>query len=254
LNCQDTQKLLHGYVDGELDLLQSMEIDQHVQECTACAQAYTDLQTVRTAVKNRAPYFQAPSSLQKRIQSSLRRPNKAGFAPQSLPLRRLAIAASLVFVLFTAWGLLRLLSDRSDGVSTPELVVASYVRSEMLPTHRLDVESSNQHTVKPWFAGKVDFAPSVPDLTDQGFDLVGGRLDYLDNRNVATLVYQRRQHIINLFIWPATPDGEAATKTESRHGYHLLHWTHSAMTYWAVSDLNDLELQAFVRQVQEKTR
>jgi anti-sigma factor RsiW len=253
LNCQDTQRLLHGYVDGELDLLQSMEIDQHVQECTACAQAYTDLQAVRTAVKNRAPYFQAPSSLQKRIQSSLRRP-KAGFAPQSLPLRRLAIAASLVFVLFTAWGLLRLLSDRSaDGVSIPELVVASYVRSEMLPRHRLDVESSNQHTVKPWFAGKVDFAPSVPDLTDQGFDLVGGRLDYLDNRNVAILVYKRRQHIINLFIWLATPDGEAATKTELRHGYHLIHWTQSGMTYWAVSDLNALELQKFVRQVQEKT-
>jgi anti-sigma factor RsiW len=255
LNCQDAQKLLHGYVDGELDLLQSMEIDQHVQECTACAQAYTDLQAVRTAVKNRAPYFQAPSSLQKRIQSSPRWPNKAGFALQSLPLRRLAIAASLVFVLFTAWGLLRLLSDRSaDGVSTPELVVASYVRSEMLPTHRLDVESSNQHTVKPWFAGKVDFAPSVPDLTDQGFNLVGGRLDYLDNRKVATLVYQRRQHIIDLFIWAATQDGEAAAKMESRHGYHLIHWTQSGMTYWAVSDLNALELQQFVRHVQEKTR
>jgi anti-sigma factor RsiW len=255
VSCQETQKLLHGHVDGELDLLRSLEMEQHLQECAACAQAYTDLQALRSAIKDRAPYFEASASLRQRIQSSIRQPSKAGFAPRLLPLRGLAIAVSLAFVLFAAWGLLHILFDRStDGVSTPELVVASYVRSEMLPSHRVDVESSNQHTVKPWFAGKVDFAPSVPDLKEQGFDLVGGRLDYLDKKAVATLVYQRRKHLINLFIWPAAPGAETAPQVEARQGYHLVHWTHSSLSYWAISDLNDAELQEFVRQVQEQAR
>jgi anti-sigma factor RsiW len=255
VSCQETQKLLHGHVDGELDLLRSLEMEQHLQECAACAQAYTDLQALRSAIKDRAPYFEASASLRQRIQSSIRQPSKAGFDPRLLPLRGLAIAASLAFVLFATWGLLHILFDRStDGVSTSELVVASYVRSEMLPSHRVDVESSNQHTVKPWFAGKVDFAPSVPDLKEQGFDLVGGRLDYLDKKAVATLVYQRRKHLINLFIWPAAPGAETAPQVEARQGYHLVHWTHSSMSYWAISDLNDAELQEFVRQVQEQAR
>jgi anti-sigma factor RsiW len=255
VGCQETQKLLHGHVDGELDLLRSLEVEQHVQECAACAQAYTDLQALRTAIKDRAPYFEAPANLRQRIQSSIRQPSMAGFAPRLLPRHGLAIAASLAFVLFAAWGLLRMLFDHStNAVATQELVVASYVRSEMLPSHRLDVASSDQHTVKPWFAGKLDFGPSVPDLKDQGFDLVGGRLDYLDNRAVATLVYQRRKHIINLFIWPATPGAEAAPKAETRQGYQLVHWTQAGMTYWAISDLNEAELQAFARLVQEKTR
>jgi anti-sigma factor RsiW len=242
-------------VDGELDLLRSMEIDQHLQECTACAQAYTDLQALRMAIKDRAPYFEVPASLRKRIQSSIRQPRKAGFLSHVLPLRGLAIAASLAFLLLAAGGLLYLVSKHStNGISTQELVVASYVRSQMLPSHRVDVESSNQHTVKPWFAGKIDFAPSVPDLKDQGFDLVGGRLDYLDKKAVATLVYQRRQHIIDLFIWPATTDAEAAPKMETRQGYHLVHWTQSGMSYWAVSDLNPAELQQFARLVQEQAR
>jgi len=255
LNCEQTQKLLHGYVDGELDLLKNLEIDQHLQECAACAQAHTDLQALRAALKEDAPYFEVPSGLQNRIRSSVREASKAGPSPLVIPPRWLGIAASLVFVLITGWGLLYVLSNRAAKVASVErFVLASYVRSEMLPTHRVDVESSNQHTVKPWFAGKVDFAPLVPDLTDHEFFLVGGRLDYLDDRAVAALVYQRRKHFINLLIWPSTQDAETAPKAVTRQGYHLFHWTQSGMAYWAVSDLNPAELQQFVHQVQEKAR
>jgi anti-sigma factor RsiW len=255
MSCQETQTLLHGHVDGELDLLRSLEIDQHLQECAACAQAYTDLHALRMTIKDRAPYFEVSAALRKRIQSSIRQQSKIAFPPLVLPLRSLAIAASLGFILLTAWGMVHIVNDRSTkGVSTPELVVASYVRSEMLPSHLVDVESSNQHTVKPWFAGKIDFAPPVPDLKEEGFDLVGGRLDYLDQKVVATLVYRRRQHIINLFIWPATSGAESAARMETRHGYHLIHWTQFRMTYWAVSDVNEAEFEEFVRQVQQQTR
>jgi len=249
LSCQETQRLLHAHVDGELDLQQSTEMEQHLQECAVCAQAYADLQTLRQAIRERAPYFETPASLHQRIRSSVGLPSSTVSRPW-LPLRGLAVAASLAFISLIVWSLLRVGSDR---LSLPDVVVASYVRSEMLPGHRVDVESSNQHTVKPWFAGKIDFAPSVPDLKDQGFDLIGGRLDYLDKKAVAALVYQRRKHRINLFVWPASPGMEAAAKASSLQGYHLIHWIHSGMNYWAISDLNETELQEFVRDVQART-
>jgi anti-sigma factor RsiW len=132
---------------------------------------------------------------------------------------------------------------------TQELV-AGHVRSQMLPSHRFDVASSDPHTVKPWFEGKLDFAPPVKDLAGQGFPLIGGRLDYLHNRPVAALVYQRRKHTINLFIWPSPPGSGPATKKTTHNGYNLLKWTKSGMTFWAVSDLNERELQEFARLIQ----
>ena len=144
------------------------------------------------------------------------------------------------------WGLVRVLPARSaDELLTQELV-ASHVRSQMLPSHRFDVASSDPHTVKPWFEGKLDYSPPVKDLVGQGFPLVGGRLDYLHNRPVAALVYQRRKHSIDLFIWPSAPGSETTSRMVTRQGYHLFQWTQSGMTFWIVSDLNERELQNFV--------
>jgi anti-sigma factor RsiW len=250
LNCRETQTLIHGYVDGELDLMKSLEIEQHLQECPACAQAHASLQAVRAAIKNSALYFQTPPGLAKRVQLSVRR---ASHADRTLRERRgplLAVAASLALIMATGWGLSRVLPARSEDAFLTEELVASHVRSQMLPSHRFDVASSDPHTVKPWFEGKLDFSPPVKDLADQGFPLVGGRLDYLHNRPVAALLYQRRKHSINLFIWPTASGSEPATKKVKIKGYTMFKWTSSGMTYWAVSDLNDTELQEFVRLVQ----
>jgi anti-sigma factor RsiW len=162
----------------------------------------------------------------------------------------LALAASLALIMATGWGLARVLPARSEDALLTQELVAGHVRSQMLPSHQFDVASSDAHTVKPWFEGKLDFSPPVKDLAGQGFPLVGGRLDYLHNRAVAALVYQRRKHSINLFIWPSPLGDEASPKKATRQGFHLIQWTRSGMTFWAVSDLNERELQEFVRLIQ----
>jgi anti-sigma factor RsiW len=247
LTCPETQTLIHGYLDGELDLMKCLKIEQHLQECPACAQAHASLQAVRAAVQNSSLYFQTPPGLAKRIQSSLRGASHADRTPGLSPRRLLAVAASLALVTTVGWGLFRGLSARSADVFLTQELVASHVRSQMLPSHRFDVASSDPHTVKPWFEGKLDFSPPVKDLVAEGFPLIGGRLDYLHGRAVAALVYQRRKHSINLFIWPSSPGDDATPSKATRQGFHMIRWTSSSMTFWAVSDLNEGELQEFVR-------
>jgi anti-sigma factor RsiW len=251
LNCPETQSLIHGYVDGELDLMKSLEIEQHLQECSACAQAHTSLQALRAAIKDGSLYFQPPLDLRQRIQSSVRRASHEAPTIRLLPRRLFAVAASLALITAAGWSLLRVLSAQSADTFLTQELVANHVRSQMLASHRFDVASADPHTVKPWFEGKLDFSPPVKDLADEGFPLVGGRLDYIHGRPVAALVYQRRKHSINLFIWPAIPGSETATRMVTRQGYHLSQWTQSGMTHWAVSDLNDRELQEFVRLIQK---
>ena len=149
------------------------------------------------------------------------------------------------------WRVLPGISRSSDELLAQELV-SNHVRSLLLGgSHLTDVLSSDQHTVKPWFDGKVDFAPPVKDFSSQGFPLIGGRLEYLNNRAVAALIYQRQKHYINLYIWPAEQSNATSEVGTKRQGYNLLHWTNSGMTYWAISDLNGVELHEFARLVQE---
>jgi anti-sigma factor RsiW len=250
LRCPETQTLIHGYVDGELDLIKCLEIEQHLESCPTCAQAHAGLQAVRVAVQNSSLYFQTPAGLATRVQSSLRGASRADRIPGVSARRLLAVAASLALVTAGGWGLLRALSVRSADVFLTQELVASHVRSQMLPSHQFDVASSDAHTVKPWFEGKLDFSPPVKDLVAQGFPLIGGRLDYLHGRAVAALAYQRRKHFINLFIWPSSPEDERAPTTATRQGFHILQWTRSGMRFCAVSDLNPGELQEFALLIQ----
>jgi len=181
----------------------------------------------------------------------VRKESRVETRPPALLWRWLSIGASLAFVSIIILTFVPVLTrPPKDSLLTQE-IISSHVRS-LMADHLTDVLSSDQHTVKPWFNGKLDFSPPVKDLSDRGFPLVGGRLDYIGDRSVASLVYKRRQHFINLFIWPSARDSNAGEKMVMHHGYNLIHWTRSGMTYWAVSDLNSGELQEFVRLAQNQ--
>lgn len=251
MNCQEAQHLLHGYLDGELDLLGSLQIEEHISACPSCARDYQNQQALTEAMREGSLYFDAPANLQKRVRSLVREENKRERGQSTWSWRWLAAGASLALLAIVI-GVLVL---GQSGANTDELlaqeVISSHVRS-LMANHLMDIENSNQHVVKPWFDGKLDYSPTVMDLATQGFPLVGGRLDYIGNRPVAALVYQRRQHFINLFIWPAAGESNGKNKMAVRQGYNLIHWNHSGMTYWAVSDLNISELQEFAQDLQNQ--
>jgi anti-sigma factor RsiW len=244
LNCDEFQILVHAYLDGELDLVRALEVERHLQGCVACERAWKGQQAMREALRDGSLYWDPPATLRPRIRKTLLRARPAG--PSSArAIRWLSVAAALVFAVLATGVLVRLLSVPSANDRLAQEVLSSHLRSLM--GHLIDKPSSNKHVVKPWFNGKVPFAPPVPDLADQGFLLVGGRLDYLNNQPVAALVYRRALHDINVFIWPANQASEEAVKPLTSQGYHLLHWTQAGMTFWAVSDLNDRELMEFVQ-------
>jgi len=253
LSCQTAQDLIHGYIDRELDLGRSLEVEQHMRECQVCASAYRNQIALGSAFKDGSLYYSAPEKLKRRIRSSLRREARNEVGARSFSWRWLPAGVALAFLFLVAlviWRAAPGLRPSGDDLIAQE-IVSNHVRSLQLESHRTDVISSDQHTVKPWFDGKLDFAPPVKDFSTQGFPLIGGRLDYLNNRAVAALIYQRQKHYINLYIWPAQQSNAIGEVSTKRQGYNLLHWSNSGMNYWAVSDLNAVELHEFSRLVQE---
>jgi anti-sigma factor RsiW len=254
LQCKDSQTLMQGYMDGELDLVRTLEIEGHMRDCRVCSLDFEQQQALRSALKAEALYHKAPSSLQRKIRSSVRQANRAE-SKSSPAWRWVSVAALFVLVASISISVIRLFPGRQNDEIAQE-VVASHFRSLQLEGVKLvDVLSKDTHTVKPWFDGKIDFAPQVEKLEDQGFPLYGGRLDYLDNRPVAALVYTRQKHYINLFIWPmqgepSQGNKDSGAKPVSLRGINLVHWTRFGMNYWAASDLNNDELQEFARLLQ----
>jgi len=249
LDCKETQNLLNGYLDGELDLVRHVEIERHLQTCPECSQAYQRLSTVQKALQKPGLSYSAPDRLRKRVLAATRQASREEAAPRRRFWPAFGLAAGFACLVLLALIVFpRLSTTSTDDLLTRE-VVSSHVRS-LMAEHLMDVPSSDKHTVKPWFTGKLDFSPPVEDLTEQGFPLLGGRLDYLDDHPVAALIYRRQKHMINLFIWPSASQKDIPLQAETRQGYHLLHWTQSGMTFWAISDLNSAELQEFAQHIQ----
>jgi anti-sigma factor RsiW len=253
--CDDNARLLHGYLDGELDLVRSLEIEEHLKSCAECALELRSQQTLRKAFRSSSLYERAPKALEARIRALLPAVAEDGGGTQKIVtlllgrrafLNWVAVAAAIVFAVLLTWRVLPTLRGRSQVNLIAEEVVASHIRSLQL-NHLTDVESNDQHNVKPWFNGKLDFSPPVRDLSPEGFALVGGRLDYVDHRDVAALVYQRRKHLINVFVWPDESRAVKAPEAKSIQGYNMAFWEHNGMYFCAVSDLNTNELDQFTQ-------
>ncbi|RUL62532.1 anti-sigma factor [Dyella dinghuensis] len=243
--CNDARLLLHAYLDDELDAAQSVAITRHMQGCTACAASYADYVQLHKAMAQPSLYQRAPDALRKQWET----PKQAASPVIAKPRRGLvglAMAAGFAgALLLVAPMWLYVLHPRgADTNLVADEAVSSHIRS-MQQQHLMDVVSTDQHTVKPWFEGKLDFSPRVKDLASEGFPLIGGRLDALDGHSVAALVYKRRLHVINLYQWPSASAPSAQDITQW-HGYTVIRWASSNMQYVAVSDVNEDDLRQFV--------
>jgi len=255
-------------LDGELTADDARELEAHITQCPECTRLRDDRLALRAAITAGVPTFQASDALRDRVRAALAAASietesaesvaertgaepRARARPRRASLgafwRPMALAASLLIVAVGSWNL-ALRQANSDRLADD--VLASHVRS-LMPGHLTDVPSSDQHTVKPWFNGKLDYSPPVHDLVAKGYPLLGGRLDYVNGRSVAVLTYGRRQHLINVFLWPTTRGRGDVSNAGDRQGYHLRHWSTPNYTYWVASDLNATELQDFVRLLQQ---
>jgi anti-sigma factor (TIGR02949 family) len=245
--CHDVERDLDSYLDRELPADAAAELRVHLGTCASCRERAAEREALARLVRS-VPYHPAPDRLRTLV---------AGRVQRTRSSRRLVTWAAAAIVVLAVGGGVSLVRSGGSVVgsglsrpvdSTAGTVVDAHVRS-LMAEHLFDVRSTDQHTVKPWFLGKLDFSPPVVDLAAAGFPLVGGRLDYVSGRPAAALVYQRQKHTINVFVWPAAGAG-AVTAEQTVRGFHVRHWVRDGMAFWAVSDLNDTELTEFARALQ----
>jgi len=254
VTCENNQRLLQAYLDGELDLVRSVEFEEHLETCPDCAAELREQQALRQSLRTSNLYERAPAGLRARIQAELPA-GKVKAKPIPIPRRPalewFAVAAATLIAVFVGARMIPNIVGRRQTDLLADEILASHIRS-LQPGHLYDVESTDQHTVKPWFDGKLDFSPPVVDLASDGFPLVGGRLDYIGERDVAALIYQRRKHFINVFVWPEPVGSSSTQTTESRQGYNIIRWSRGGFQFWAVSDVNASDLAGFVQLLQTR--
>jgi anti-sigma factor RsiW len=255
MNCDESKLLLDAYADGELDLVHHIELEAHLKACPACLRHSEGIGTRKARIRDILPRFPASQQLRERIHASLQA--EAQKAARQRPLRfpvawqrwNLAgLAASVTVALFAgySWG-----DHRARSASVAEEGFAEHMRS-LQASHLMDVMSTDQHTVKPWFAGRLDFSPPVVDLADIGFPLAGGRLDQIDGHTAAALVFRRRLHAINVFVWPSR-DAVPPPTGASESGFSAMGWTHGGLNFLAVSEIPAADLEQFAGEFRKRT-
>jgi len=239
---------LSPFLDDELDPVASREVSGHLASCPSCAAAFERRRMLSESLRSDLAYHRAPDLLRARVVrdvgAAVEREG-ARSRPAALSWRWLSAAAAVIVVASGTWMVANMPRDRGEDATARE-AVSGHIRS-LMANHLTDVASTDQHTVKPWFSGKLDFSPPVNDFAGADYPLVGGRLDYLQDHSVAALVYMHRKHIINVFIWPVANAQESIAQAATQQGFHVIHCAHAGMAYWIVSDLNAEELAGFAR-------
>ena len=242
--CVDQELLLGGLVDNELDAANTAMVEAHVARCEGCREELERLQAVRSLLKTDGVRYSAPESLSRRITAL---PELKPEAANENWVRRW-VAPGLAGAIAASLAMVTLLPPSTESVVDQE-IVSSHVRS-LQPGHLTDVQTTNQHIVKPWFNGRIDFSPPVPELADQGFPLAGGRLDSINGQTVAAIVYHRRLHTVNLFVWPAK---DRAERSFVKDGFAVTEWSRNGLRFAAVSDIPPGELQQFHKLFEQRS-
>jgi anti-sigma factor RsiW len=245
MQCRDCRDALGPRLDSELSPDDVREIDRHVAACASCARELALLAETHRVLSENLMRYRAPDVLKARIRSAV-----AGVAVPREPVRAIPawwrqLAAGVLIAIASSGVTYVAAHGPSRGSAAADELLASHVRS-LMPGHLTDVVSTEHHTVKPWFNGRVDLSPAVPNLDSAGFPLVGGRADYVRGRVVPVVVYARRQHVINVYAWPVASADASPPNDLTRNGYHFVTWRTGGIEYWAVSDLNAAELHSFV--------
>ncbi|PIT05150.1 membrane protein [Bradyrhizobium nitroreducens] len=241
MTCDEARIMLHALLDGELDAGHAREVEAHIADCADCAAEFAAQRQMQRVLADTNLRYAAPASLRNKIEASL---PKAQTPPSRRSVLRGFAMGSAVSAL-AATGIVALVLRQDDQQRILSEVVSAHLRS-LQAGHLIDVLSTDQHTVKPWFNGKLDVAPPVIDLTAQGFTLVGGRLDYIDARAIGAVVYKRRQHVINLFVAQTSSTEHRPPKTQTMQGFNCRRWGERGLNFWAVSDIGGDELAEFV--------
>jgi anti-sigma factor RsiW len=234
MSCNRAATVLHGYFDSELDALGAAEFEGHLEQCFDCINALEALESLRSSMNIAQLYEKAPAPFRKKVLARLSSAGPVVIFPARRPWRWLAVAATFILVAYTGWRVTPVHRGGNYETVLAAEIVDAHLRS-LQPGHLTDVVSTDQHTVKPWFDGKLDFSPPVQDFADQGFPLQGGRIDVVHGRSVAALVYARRKHFVNVFVWP-TDEKDAAPRSGSQQGYQWIDWRKGGMEFCAVSD------------------
>jgi mycothiol system anti-sigma-R factor len=241
MSCDFSTTLLHAYLDGELDAVRAAEFERHLETCRECTATLGAAESLRSSLQRAQLYETAPAELRKKIRSELKISSAGANTSSVAAWRWLAAAAAILLVTGMTWfAVSHFRSTGPESVTSAE-VIDAHIRS-LQAGHLTDVASTDQHTVKPWFDGKLDFIPPVKDFMDEGFPLIGGRLDVLGEHNVAALVYGRRKHFINVFVWPTKEADTPIHPPGSRQGYQWVHWRHQGMEFCAISDVSAKDL------------
>jgi anti-sigma factor RsiW len=243
MNCKEIEQLQDAFVDQELDPANAHAFSEHLASCPSCTKQLEQLSTIKKTIKIQAKRHTPPQELAARI-ACLTATDRLPIIPLSnkfLPIKwgltGAVLAVAACFVIF-------IITNPNEQYLAEQQLIASHIRS-LQDGHLTDVMSTDQHTVKPWFNGRLDVSPPVTDFSTNGFPLVGGRIDYVDHHNVAVIVYRYNAHVINLFVWPVDQSKIDTKSVEVQQGYNMLHWHDGDLQFWAVSDVNPSKLSEF---------
>jgi anti-sigma factor RsiW len=239
MNCEEARPSLDAYVDRELELTRQLAIETHLATCPPCQEAANRIANCSLLVRKNMPTYKAPPELKLKVLATLRKEDRPDFKWFTKHRRQITSAAALVVLSCTlAWTWLSLSLRKENGLIAEAI------------SNLVDCASSDQHTVRPWFNGKLDYAPPVPDLSQAGYTLVGGRVDMLEQRSVAAIVYLHGKHVINLFVWPAS-DQKIDLDVRSERGYHFCGWNKARLNFFCISEISAADLEAFEDEVRE---